>query len=403
METVCLIVDLSGADLATKWQSDPASSDARLNVKFIANVKDALEAINSLMISPLVIRATEYTPEMRTMLGAYQAAFGPMSDFQVVINSDPSPQFMASVFEFAVEQFVADDSWVAEVSAICRAVQERLSDPESAEFKTMSLVMSVRSADADQINAARTALGDLASYDFRAAYASGKASEASGDYTGAIDSYRSATGMNKLFRPISTSLGEACLITGQIDEAIEIFKKLDRSNTRDIDRKANLASCFIEKGDFEMAAKYAAEAEKLEPGSSRVVEIKAQVMLCQGNFSDAFALLDQMSDVGPFFAAKLNDLGIKLSKSGKGKSALALYQKAHKVVRAELRYKITLNAVLASRRLGDFEMALKYLARCAKEYGSMFPKLAKIKETVLKEQAEKALTKDADDSPKQVG
>jgi nucleotidyltransferase/DNA polymerase involved in DNA repair len=95
--------------------------------------------------------------------------------------------------------------------------------------------------------------------------------------------------------------------------------------------------------------------------------------------------MDQMSGVGPFFAAKLNDLGIKLSQAGKGKSALALYQKAHRVVREDLRYKITLNAALACRRLQDFDMALKYVARCAKEYGSMFPKLVKIKETLMKE------------------
>lgn len=69
---------------------------------------------------------------------------------------------------------------------------------------------------------------------------------------------------------------------------------------------------------------------------------------------------------------------------------LSLYQKAHKIVRQDLKYKISLNAALACRRLGEFEMGLKYVARCAKEYGSMYPKLAKIKETLMKEQAAKA-------------
>jgi tetratricopeptide (TPR) repeat protein len=96
-----------------------------------------------------------------------------------------------------------------------------------------------------------------------------------------------------------------------------------------------------------------------------------------------------MKDVGPYFAAKLNDLGIKLSQAGKGKSALSLYNKAHKVVRPELKYKISLNSALACRKLGEYEAGLKYVARCAKEFGSMYPKLQKIKETMLKEQAEK--------------
>jgi tetratricopeptide (TPR) repeat protein len=390
MKMSCLIVDLTSGDANANWNAHPASKEALLEVLFASNAGDAVALMTTTMISPLVILVQDFSPEVKSLLSAYQSAFGPMSDFQVIVNSDPSPQFMASVFEFGVEQFVASETWVADVSAICRDVESKMSDPESAEYKTMSLVIAVRSADAGQISEAQAAAGDLATYDFRAAYANGKASEATGDYSAAIDNYKSATVMNKLFRPVSTGLGEACLISGRVDEAIEIFQKLERSNPRDIDRKASLASSYIEKGDFEMAAKYAAEAEKMDPSSSRVVEIKAQVLLCQGNFTDAFALLDQMSDVGPFFAAKLNDLGIKLSKSGKGKSALSLYQKAHKIVRPELKYKITLNAVLACRRLGEFEMALKYVARCAKEYGSLFPKLLKIKETLQKEQAEKA-------------
>lgn len=403
MDMSCLIVDLNAGDAEAKWNASPASKEALLDTKFATNAEDALAIMASVMVSPLIIHVQDYSQAVQTLLSAYQAAFGPMSDFQVIVNSDPSPQFMVSVFEFGVEQFVANETWVAEVSAICRDVKEKMSDPECAEYKTMSLVIAVRSADAGQITEAQAAAGDLATYDFRAAYANGKASEATGDYSAAIDNYKSATGMNKLFRPVSTRLGEACLITGRVDEAIEIFQKLERSNPRDIDRKASLASSYIEKGDFEMAAKYAAEAEKLDAGSSRVVEIKAQVMLCQGDFTSAFALLDQMSNVGPFFAAKLNDLGIKLSKSGKGKSALSLYQKAHKVVRVELKYKITLNAVLACRRLGDFDMALKYVARCAREYGSLFPKLAKIKETLEKERAEQALAKAGTTPPTQVG
>jgi tetratricopeptide (TPR) repeat protein len=405
METVCLLVDLTESDLAATWQERLSSANVPCKVVFAKTMEEAIGTINTAIVAPLVICAKEITTKLQDILRAYQGAFGPMSDFQLIINSDPSPQFMASVFEFAVEQFTATDSWVDDLCALCRAVQEKLQDQNSAEFKTIKLVMSVRSSDSEQINQAKAALGDLATYDFRAAYASGKASEASGNYEEAIESYRNATGMNKLFRPVSTSLGEACLITGKVEEAIAIFQKLDRSNPNDLDRKANLASAFIEKGDLETAAKYAAEAEKLSPGSSRVSEIKAQVLLCQGKIGDAFALLDQMSDVGPFFAAKLNDLGIKLSQAGKGKSALSLYQKAHKIVRHDLKYKISLNAALACRRLGEFEMGLKYVARCAKEYGSMYPKLAKIKETLIKEQAAKAAA-NADavvDPNKQVG
>lgn len=404
MDITALIVDLTDSELVDNWQEKLASFDVPFRVSCVKGHEEALAAIAGGMISPLVIFANDGSPQLTEVLRAFQGAFGPMSDFQLIVCDDPSPQYMAAVYEFGIEQFSAYESWPETVSMLCRSVQEKLEDEQSAESKTMKLASAVRTADADKIHAAKAELGDLASYDFRAAYASGRAAEATGNYDDAIEAYRNAGGMNKLFRPTSTSLGEACLITGKIDEAIAIFQKLDKSNPRDIDRKANLASSFIEKGDFETAAKYAAEAEALQPGSSRVAEIKAQVLLCQGKIGDAFALMDQMSNVGPFFAAKLNDLGIKLSQAGKGKNALALYQKAHKVVRPDLRYKISLNAALACRRLQEYDMALKYVVRCAKEYGSMFPKLAKIKETLMTERlAAGVVTGDPANNNKQAG
>lgn len=390
MDITALLVDLTDSDLAGTWQEKVAPLNLPFHMEYVTGRDDAIAAIGNSIVSPLVIFANDSSPLLTEILRAFQAALGPMSEFQVIVCGEPSPHFMANVFEFGVEQFSAPESWPQNVAALCRLVQEKLSDRESPEYKTMALAAAIRTQDNEKIQAAKSALGDLASYDFRAAFATGRAAEATGNYNDAIEAYRNAGGMNKMFRPTSTSLGEACLITGKVDEAIAIFQKLDRSNPRDIDRKANLASAFVEKGDLETAAKYAAEAEALQPNSSRVAEIKAQVLLCQGKVNDAFILLDQMNGVGPFFAAKLNDLGIKLSQAGKGKSALALYQKAHKVVREDLKYKISLNAALACRRLQDYDLALKYVARCAKEYGSMFPKLVKIKDTLVNEKTSAA-------------
>lgn len=385
MEIKALLVDFTQSDLAETWQTQLAELQLPFEVVCVNSAPAALDFIAANTVVPIVIFANDMMPEIAELLRGYQAAFGPMNDFQAIVCGDPSPMFMAAVFEFGVEQFFANDSWKPEFAALCRTSKEKLDDEQSAEFKTMQLAAAVRSSDTVKIQSAKEAMGDLATYDFRAAYASGKASEASGNYDEAMNAYRSAGGLNKMFRPSSTSLGEACLITGKVDEAISIFQKLERSNPSDLDRKSNLAAAFVEKGDFETAAKYAAEAEALSPGSSRVAEIKAQVLMAQGKVQDAFGMLDQMNNVGPFFAAKLNDLGIKLSQAGKGKSALALYQKAHKAVRPDLRYKISLNAALACRRLQDYDLALKYVARCAKEYGALFPKLAKIRETLLKE------------------
>lgn len=108
MEMTCLIVDLNAGDAEAKWNASPASKKALLEAKFAVNLQQAQDLIKSALISPMVILAKDFSPEIEALLSEYQTAFGPMSDFQVIVNSDPSPQFMVSVFEFGVEQFVAD-------------------------------------------------------------------------------------------------------------------------------------------------------------------------------------------------------------------------------------------------------------------------------------------------------
>ena len=203
----------------------------------------------------------------------------------------------------------------------------------------------------------------MSGYDYKAAYLTGKAQELQGDFAAAEESYRAASSMNKMFRPSSTSLGETLLINGKIKEATEIFEKLERSNPRDISRKLNLATAYVESGDTEKAREIIEQAQQLEESHPKLSEAKAHLLLSQGKVNDAFKLMDDLEDAGPLFASKLNELGIKLSKLGKTKSSLALYAKAHKVVRNDLKYKVSLNAALACRRAEDYKKGLQYLAR----------------------------------------
>jgi len=383
MEWNCLLVDLTGSDLVNNWQEKIAAFDFASPLLFANSLEEGQILLNNGGVLNLVIFSDQNSGDVQSLLKSFQSNVGCIADFQGIVCSDPSAAFMAGVFEFGVEQFLALENWPEEVAAMTRRTAEVISDPNSAEARTVHLSRSIRSADQAAIQKAVAAIKDLAEYDYRAAFAKGKASEATGDYNGAASSYAMSSSMNKMFRPGSASLGESLLVTGKIDEALELFKSLEKTNPYDVERKANIAAAYIEKGDFENANRYVAMAEKIAPENSRVLEAKAQVLLCTGKVGEAFKLMDGMSEVGPFFAAKLNELGIQLSQSGKGKSALALYQKAHKIVRPELKYKISMNAALACRRLQAWDMALKYLARCQKEFGGSFPKLMKIKESVM--------------------
>jgi tetratricopeptide (TPR) repeat protein len=388
----CLIVDLDSPNRQDTWQAEVQGQDFGCELMYVTSPVEAQACLGTGSVLTMALFAQESTPDVQALLKGFQTHVGCLADFQIIICDEPDPKFIASVFEKGIEQFISVKDWGYQLAQITKRAIELVSDPTTPESKTMSLMKAIRSADQQTIQSTAQELKEIAEYDYRAAFAQGKAAEASGDFDLAIDAYKNASAMNKLFRPSTSSLGESLLVSGRIDEALEIFKKLEKTNPYDVDRKANIAAAYIEKGDFENAQKYVDAANGLAPSSSRVLEVKAQVLLCTGKINDAFKLLDDMSEVGPFFAAKLNELGIQLSQAGKGKSALALYQKAHKIVRSELKYKISLNAALACRRLKSWDMALKYLARCQKEYGAPFPKLEKLREAILKAKQEEKTT-----------
>ncbi len=356
--------------------------DFGMPIMTATSVEEARALLGAGQVLAQVIFAADISGDVQAVLKSFQSNVGCIAEFQAVVCDEPSPAFIAGVFEFGLEQFFAAASWLADAALMAREAVRLVTNTATAEFKTVTLTRAIRSADQAAIGRAEEALGDLADHDYRVAFAKGKAAEATGQYERASTVYAGARAMNKMFRPSAASLGETLLVTGRVDEALKVLAGLERTNPFDVERKANLAAAYVEKGDFETAMKYVEQAAKLAPGNSRVLEARAQVLLCTGKIGDAFKLMDDMSEVGPFFAAKLNELGIQLSQAGKGKSALALYQKAHRIVRPELRYKISLNAALACRRLKAWDMALKLITRCEKEYGGAFPKLVKIRESI---------------------
>ncbi|MDB2447235.1 tetratricopeptide repeat protein [bacterium] len=378
MDYSILVVDFAEDErclpLFESWQE----SDLPIKLKLCSGLEEAELEIESEDTVGMIISTSSYTPDLDTMLRSFQTKVGCLPDFISIICDEPSPRFLVSVFEFGVEtifsfQRAQDDmiGWVKGIASI-------LENEESPEANAIALSRGIKTHDAGMIAKAGEVMSEMAEYDYKAAFVAGKALEVQGDFAKAELSYRTASNMNKMFRPTTSSLGETLLINGKTDEAIAIFEKLEKSNPRDMMRKSNLIAAYVESGDLEKANAALAQAESQSADHPKVKEAKAHILLSQGKVSDAFGLMDELKDAGPLFASKLNDLGIRLSKGGKAKSALALYNKSHKIVRQDLKYKVTLNAALACRRAGAYEKALKYLMRCEKEYGSMFPKLKRI-------------------------
>ena len=388
MNHVCLLVDINNDGLVDTWQGQIGATELAIPVNY-TNLDDVVPMLETGNVVAMILFAREASQDVFNILELFKRNVGAISNFQAIVCDDPQPIFMTQVFEYGIENFFSTNGWVGQCSQFLNEIRDLLADNESPESKVIELNRSMLSGDQTKIIESEAQLKAMADYDFLAAYSQGTALQAVGRFNEAVDAFRKSQGLNKLFRPTVSGIGENLLVLGRTDEAIKIFKDMEKLNKRSVDRKASLASAYMEKGDVTTAKKYLLEAEALNPGHPRIAETKAQLLLSQGKIKEAFAQMDNLHDVGPFFAAKLNEMGIRLSQKGKGKSALALYKKAHRIVRVELKHKISLNAALACYRLKEFQMALKYLSRAEKEYGQPLEKAGKIR-AAIKNQLAKA-------------
>lgn len=378
MKHSILLIDLVNEGRCESVFSMLESSDLAANILRCESDQDIEAGIDSIDIAGLIISIDNYSDRLDRMLRDFQTRVGALPEFIMILCDEPSPRFLVSLFEFGIETIKSFQRASEEAIGWVKSISETLSNEESPEYNALKLSRGIKKKDSTMIMEAGKEVAAMVDYDYKAAYISGKAREMQGDFAGAEESYRAASDMNKMFRPSDSSLGEALLINGKTDEAIAVFEKLEKSNPRDMGRKMNLVTAYVESGDLEKANDIMVSAESLQADHPKLKEAKAHLLLFQGKIGEAFGLMDDLQDAGPMFASRLNDMGIKLSKAGQVKNALALYNKAHKIVREDIKYKISMNAGLACRRAGAYGKALQYLKRCGEEYGGMFPKLKKI-------------------------
>ncbi len=378
MKQVCLLVDIDENGLADNWQDQTKNCEFSIPISY-ANKQDVYPMLETGNVAAMIIFAAGVNREVFNILDLYKRNVGAIASFQAIVCDDPPPLFMTQVYEYGIENFFTSKNWVEHTFKFCEEVQALLSDQECSESHVINLSRSLITGDQVKILESKKKLSQMVDYDFLAAYSQGTALQAVGRFSEAVDAFRKSKNLNSLFRPSISGIGENLLVMGRIDEAIAIFNDLEKLNKRSVERKANLAAAYMEKGDTTAAKKYLLEAEALNPSHPRIAETKVQLLLKQGKVKEAFIQMDQLQDVGPFFAAKLNEMGIRLSQQGKGKSALALYKKAHRIVKPELKYKISLNAALACYRLKEYRLTLKYLNRCEKEFGDVLEKANKIR------------------------
>lgn len=387
MDLSGLIVSFSEENQGAVESSKEALSATDFESSF--SLEGAKQILDEKPILGTVVFADSMSNELQQYLEYYTQKVGFIPDSILIVNSAPSPQFMMALFEFGIEQFTTPSQWVEAFSSQQTDLKELLKDEDSATFINFELAKIIKMNDQKKLKEFSVKIKPLVSQDYAIAYAYALSLDVLGRYADSVVSFSQASSMNKMSRTAQSSHAQSLLLTGKTDESIEIFEKMEKSNPSNSERKSLLAFAYIDKGDLEGARKYISDAEAVS-SSNRFEEVRVYMLIAENKIKEALELMDNLQDVGPLFTSKLNALGIKLSRNNKGKIAILLYKKAHKIVRPDLKYKISLNAALACRRLSDNETALKYIARCKKEYGGSFDKVERIERDIRTAMAKKS-------------
>ena len=374
----CLLVNFSSQVKTEELKEKFEGQELPLGVLVADNELGAKEFFSSNSIAGLVIFTDDYKAEIKELLNVFNHSVGCLPEFQIIICDDPSPTLMANVFEHGIEFFMGMKEWYESTLNLIEKINVAILDDESTEGKCLRLNSAIKTSDHEVVSTLEQRLGDESSHNYVAAYSYARALESAGKYQDALDVFTNAEKLNDYFMPAKMGTGENLLLTGKVDDAIAKLEDLEKRNPSNHDRKLVLANAYCEKGDVEKAEQLIAQAEELAPNNKKVTESKVHFLIASKKIGDALKLCDDLEEIGPHLASKLNDIGVSLSKSGKAKTALSLYKKAHKIVRKELKYKVSMNAALACHRAQSFDLAIKYLDRCKKEYGSSFEKLDKI-------------------------
>ncbi len=313
----------------------------------------------------------------------FQRNVGCVPNHQFLIHNNPKPTFMMQAYEYGFEQVTDFAAWPLLMLNLFESELKKVKDNESTEAMTRDCQRALKHGNTVQLNQILKKMSDRGSYDYVASYNKGIILFQMGYYENAVKALEQSVLVHSFFPPAKNVLAEGYLILGKKTEAVAMLEELEQINGDFFDRKISLVGAYCDSDKMETAELKFKEAEILRPNSKRLIEAKIHLLFRTQKYDEAIRLIEVIDELGPHLALKLNDLGVRLSKTGRGKSALILYQKAHKVARSELKYKISLNAALAASRIGDHEQALSYINQCEKEYGRPFDKSTEVKNKIL--------------------
>ena len=382
MNDVCLIINLSESIPQLTIKESAEDLPFALSNRWVSSLTEAKDIAKSNTICAQCIFCDDYSDQLEEFLVWFRDHVGCIPSLQLIICDKPSIDLIINIFEFGLSHIESFVHWKESLHTLHQYGKSVITNNDSVEAKCLRIIQSILCSKHGDMEALELHLEEEANFHYLAAYFCAIALESEGKFDKSLAYFKKSEKLNPLFIPAQMGYCAALLLVGRVKESLSYLKQVDAKNPNNPMRKLIIANAFCELGDIDNATKYIKDAKEMGASHQRYIESQVHLLIAKGKVGEALKLFDGLGEVGPHLASKLNDIGVSLSQAGKGKSALILYKKAHRIVRNDLKYKVSLNAALACHRIKDFEKALKYLRRCELEFGSSFEKLEKIKKVV---------------------
>ena len=353
--------------------------------------EDGIRAAASPSIDAAVVDTTGWGRyELENFLRELVAHLGSFVTSRVVLVTDEllNVEWMQTVYESAIESTVLRAAWEKNVRVLIDTLIAPLRPAYSLDLQ--SGLAYCRAGLHAPIQAWIKGFAREDSVNFEEQFVLGVALETLGKYEGAAKAFQYCVELNRHFVPALSHLGNCLALQGQTEAAIELLESLEQKFPGNTDRRAALTASYMDRKDYDRAVAMAHTLSGVQGNDPRAIEAQVLVAIHGKDLPKVSDLLDRMEKgvgagaggAGQALASRLNDLAIDLAKAGDTKAALALYDRTHRIVRPDLKYKISLNIALTYLKTAQPEKSTTILDRCEKEYGGTFDKLEKMRAAI---------------------
>jgi len=199
----------------------------------------------------------------------------------------------------------------------------------------------------------------------------------------AIEQYKRALQSNPAYSVSYNNLGIALAQKGQLDEAIEQYQKALEINPAFYECYNNFGIALARKGQVDEAIERYNKALEINPGYFECYNNLGNALAQKGKVDEAVEQFQKALEINPNYAEGCSDLATALAKQGRQDEALALYRKAVEIDPNNAKLHSNLGNALAQKgqvneAIAQHETAVKLDPTYAAGYNNLGTALAQM-------------------------